>query len=425
MDERIAKLCREAIADQTFPGCVVGYIRDGKTAIIPAGRFTYDAGSPEVTAESVYDVASVTKSVPTNAIILRLIEDGQLSLDDKVVTYLPEFQNAYRDQMLVRHLLTYTVVLALHRGLSDMVREGGGKTLMKTLFAAPLQAPPGEQYFYTNAPAIFLGMIAERITGKQLDVLADEMFFEGLGMTRTTFHGEEFGKYDVAPTEKNFRGLVQGQPHDEAAWALRQAGVIAGNAGLFSTTGDLLKFVAMLLNGGEADGRRYFKRSTVEQMSTNQIPQLDTSVGLGWETEWARMAGRPGSDQMFGKTGFTGCAVVVNPVTKTALAYLANRTFPHRPPSRKPIQAFREALMDEVFAGQPLDLHNERLGDGFKGGQQSAEAWVDSFVVFHGLEPGDFDRPRLGRYPEVHAAVSRDIDLAFKGVQGHGLHDSA
>jgi CubicO group peptidase (beta-lactamase class C family) len=347
MDEHIRGIMRQAVADRVFPGAVVGYVRDGQTTVLPFGHLRYDGAEP-VTAETVYDVASITKSIPTSMLALSLIDAGRLGLDDHVIKYLPEVQNEYCEQMLVRHLLTYTVVWDVPGGLSAAAR-GGAEAVRQALLTAPLLAPPGQRYFYTNPPAILLGWIVERICGQSLDEVAAERFFGPLGMAHTAFRPETLAGAVVAPTEVDGRGEVRGQVHDEAAWALRQAGQVAGNAGLFSTAPDLLRFAEMLLAGGELSGQRYLSAEMVARISINQVAELGACAGLGWELGQPQFMGARGSDRLFGKTGFTGCFILIDPVRQAALVLLSNRIHPKRPPNREAINAVRRPIADLVF----------------------------------------------------------------------------
>jgi CubicO group peptidase (beta-lactamase class C family) len=130
---------------------------------------------------------------------------------------------------------------------------------------------------------------------------------------------------------------------------LRKQGVVAGHAGLFSTAQDLLRFAQMLINNGELEGHRYFEPATIELMHTNQLHRLKGKTGLGWELDLGDLPAAAKSHQVFGKTGFTGCAIQMDPVAKIALIYLSNRTYPNRPTSKEPIRAFRRQLANLVF----------------------------------------------------------------------------
>lgn len=349
MEQTIKTILQAAIAKRVFPGASVGFIKQGETHFVNVGHTTYDPLSAEINEHTIYDVASVTKSIPVSSLVLHLIEKGNLLLDEKVVDYIPELQNEYRDEITIRHLLTYTVILDLPRGLSMYGREGA-KAVLKAVFTAPVLLPPGKRYFYTNTPALLLGLIAERCMHKTLDVLAQEAFFNPLRMAQTTFFPENLQGVVIAPTEIDWRGEMQGAVHDEAAWALRASGMIAGNAGLFSTTYDLVRFCQMLLQKGEFEGQHYFTPQTVRQMHTNQIAYLQQSAGLGWELHQPRFMGQNASKQCFGKTGFTGAIVLVDPLKESALVLLSNRIYPKRPDDRDAIHAVRRAVADVVFA---------------------------------------------------------------------------
>lgn len=344
VEERIEKLGQSAVDSKVFPGCAVAYLRDGQRVEKAFGRLRYGDNEPQVTKHTVYDVASITKSIPTACIVLNLAERGLLTLDDKVIDYVPELKNSYREKILIRHLLTYTVEFDLPR-LSLIARKAPTKVL-DTIFNAELTGPPGSTYAYTNAPAIILGIIIERIYHSSVGEAANELY-GSLGMDHTSFSSGRL--QNIAPTEVNWRGEVRGQVHDEAAWALSKEGRIAGDAGLFTTAGDLLVFAQMLLNQGTLGNHRYFEASTVRLMHTNQIADLGKSAGMGWQLNWSQVMGHNGSDQIFGKTGFTGCIVLIDPVKQRALAHVSNYTFPQRPEPRDTIDQFRRELADIVF----------------------------------------------------------------------------
>jgi len=348
MQEELTTILETAVEQQVFPGAVLAYIKDGERHTLPVGRLKYDETAPAVRDETVYDVASITKSIPVTAIILSLIEQKRLSLESQVVDYLPELQTNYRQQIQVKHLLTYTTIFDLPSGLATYARKSA-KAAMQAIFTAPLVAPPGEKYLYNNSPAILLGLIAERVCDKTLDSIADERFFQPLGMHHTTFHPERLLNADIAPTEIDWRGEVHGVVHDETAWALRGAGSIAGNAGLFTTATDLLTFGEMLLAGGVYQGKRFFSEQMISAMHTNQIEELGESTGLGWELNQRRFMGGMASTSTFGKTGFTGSIILIDPGKQAMFVLLSNRTYPQRPTSREGINDVRCAVADIIF----------------------------------------------------------------------------
>lgn len=348
-DDIIRGYCERAISQHLFPGCTVGYIDGERKKVLSFGRQTYDETSPEVTADTIYDTASVTKSVTTGTLALRLIEDHKLKLSDRVCDFIPELSNDYRELVTVWHLLTYTVVFDIDGGLSSLAKLYPDEVFEK-LCQSPLVAAPGERYYYTNPPAILLGAILEKVAGSSLEDLAQRLLYRPLGMTDSTLNPERLQIDRIAPTETDDRGEVRGVVHDEAAWAMARTGRFAGNAGLFSTAPDLLKFCQMLLGGGEYLGKRILSPETIKTMHTNQIAGLGASTGLGWELNWPSTMGNEKSGQAFGKTGFTGCIVTIDPAQNKALVHLSNRTYPRRQPNREEINAFRRELSDLLFS---------------------------------------------------------------------------
>lgn len=349
IDAKIQSIAQAAIEAHTFPGAVVGYVKDGIEHILPFGRLTYDADSPSVTADTIYDVASVTKSIPTSCIILSLVENGMLSFDDPIGKFIPELSPDIGKQVLIRHLLTFTAVFDLPGYLSTYA-SGGRDAVLRVIFDAPLKYPPGEHYLYSDIPPILLGMAAEQIAGKPLDRIADDLFFEPLGMSHTTFHPKMLTGSTVAPTEITEQGVIAGKAHDEKARAFHEAGYITGHAGLFSVAGDLLRFCQMLLADGTYQGRHYFNPSTIALMRTEVVNEGGYGTSMGWRTEHPGFLTRNLPTHVFGKEGFTGSLVLLDPDDKSCIVLLSNRTYPKRPESPAAIQQFRRQLLSAFFA---------------------------------------------------------------------------
>jgi len=348
LNEQIEALCERAISQAVFPGCSVAYVVGGRATELAFGRLTYEDGAPKVRADTIYDVASITKSVPTSSLMLKLVEDGRIGLDDRVIDYIPELQNEHREQVLVRHLLTYTITFGLDGGTAALSKKHPD-TVIEELMSVPLVSAPGTTYWYANGPAILMGLMVERIYGRPLDEVARMQLFGPLGMKLSTFSPVEYGLENVAPTEMLPDGEVRGRVHDESAWAITKAGGHSGAAGLFTTSGDLLRFCQMLLGGGSLGDVKIFEPATVELMHTDQLRGLPDRAGLGWELLRPELRGSAARDQTFGKTGFTGCVMMIDPQKHSAFVHLSNRTYPKRTEGREPINAFRKELADLVF----------------------------------------------------------------------------
>lgn len=348
MVEAITKRVNHALLEKVFPGCVIGVVAsDGQRQVLPFGNFTYNADSPEVTENSIYDTASLTKSIPTASQALMLIEQGKLHPEDKLIDYIPEFNNTDREAVLIQHLLTYTLD---GYGLASLKLQSAHQVL-NALLTHNFEKRPGTVFKYTNIPAALLGLVIERISGRTLDVLADEYFFSPLQMSRTTFFPEQFPLEEIAPTEiDNWRGLVHGIVHDESAYVCKKDKKIMGHAGIFSTAGDILNFMEMLLNQGTFKRRKYFSAEMVARMCANQISELGDFTGLGWELNQPRFMGNKCTTRTIGKTGFTGTVCVADTEKGIAYVILSNRTFPQRPVDSSVINKFR-ADIGEIVLG--------------------------------------------------------------------------
>ena len=181
--------------------------------------------------------------------------------------------------------------------------------------------------------------------------MAEEMFFKPLKMKSTTFFPDTLDKSLIVPTESDpWRGrLLCGEIHDESAWALRPE-TIAGSAGLFTSIKDLASFVLMLLNNEYSDGIRIFNPETISLMHTNQRPAHSGEwTGLGWELNQESFMGKYRSENAFGKTGFTGCSVVIDPSKNRGLFFSQTMFTRSAHIDRSAINRVRSAVADVVF----------------------------------------------------------------------------
>jgi len=347
MKEAITNLVNQTILEKVFPGCVIGVVNvGGKRQVLPFGDFTYEPDAQKVTADTIYDTASLTKAIPTASLALMLIDQGKLNITDKLIDYIPEFSNSDREHVLIKHLLTYTLD---GYGLASLKQKTASE-LFSALLTHDFEKRPGTVFKYTNIPAALLGLVIEKITVSTLDKLADENFFIPLGMSRTTFYPERFPLEEIVPTEiDDWRGLVHGIVHDESAYIFKKEGKIVGHAGVFSTAGDILSFLEMLLNEGTFNGRKYFSKEIVSLMETNQIAELNDFTGLGWELNQPRYLGNNGTEKTFAKTGFTGTLCVCDIKRGVAYVILSNRIYPKRPVDSVAINTFRAKLGEIIL----------------------------------------------------------------------------
>lgn len=343
MDEHIAAIINKAIREHVFPGAVVGYSINGAKSIAAFGSQTYDNQSPRISKDDIFDLASITKSIPTASLIHILIEQGRLSLNDKIASYIPELTNKYRNDITIRHLLTFTAIFDTNP-LSEM-SDQGVSNIINYIYNAPLKSPPGQDYEYANIPAILLGIIIERCLNKRLDVAAQELLFDPLKMTATTFHPPK----KSIPTEVDKKGIIQGIVHDETARTFHREGVVSGHAGLFSNANDLLTYGEAVMASFHGNAH-LFTRRTIESFYIDQIGVAGEAAGLGWEIKDDRFMGVAAAQACFGKIGFTGTMIMIHPERRICLVLLSNRTYPVRAEDSSAIHRVRSQVADIVFS---------------------------------------------------------------------------
>jgi len=365
MIKRIDAIANDAIEKGAAPGCVVLVAKEGKVAYNKAFGYTnFDKKEP-MTTDMVFDLASVTKVSATTVSIMKLYEEGKIDLDKTLGDYLPWVKGSNKAPLKLTDILLHQAGLnpfiPFYREVIDTVtgkplpqyfsteKDAGHQvrvaeglylrndyedTLYKRILTSKLTAP--EHYVYSDKDFIFLGKIVETVSGKPLNEYARDNFYIPLRMTTTTFHPREVMPIDkIVPTEeeKHFRQqLIRGDVHDEGS---AMFGGVAGHAGLFSDAYDLAQLYQMLLNGGELNGIRLLKKSTIDKFTA-----YNSNVsrrGLGFDkpekdndTRKEPYPSKSVSPETFGHTGFTGTCVWVDPKYHLVYIFLSNRVTPTR-----------------------------------------------------------------------------------------------
>lgn len=345
---RADSLLKSSIADKAFPGAAVAVGRgDVLVKLDSYGYFTYNSVK-QVSINSKFDLASLTKVVATSTAAMQLYEKGQLRLEDKVIKYLPQFGQNGKESITIHHLLTHTSGLQPFRPFHQegiTTRPG----VINEIFAEPLAYTPGSEAKYSDFNMITLALVIEQITGQRFSDYSKANIFNPLGMRNTEFRVAGRGtNRSIVPTEvdNNFRKrLVQGEVHDETAYIL---GGTAGHAGLFSTVEDLSKFALMMVNEGRHNGSQFLKPETIQLFTTPVAPGSHTRA-MGWDTknpEGYSSAGQFFGARSYGHTGFTGTSMWIDPDSKLFLILLTNRVFPTR--DNRKISTVRSDLADIV-----------------------------------------------------------------------------
>jgi uncharacterized protein YbbC (DUF1343 family)/CubicO group peptidase (beta-lactamase class C family) len=316
----------EGIAEKKMPGCVVCIGRHGKIAWLRAyGNKRVEPTAEPMTADTVFDMASITKPVATATSIMLLIERGKLSLSDKVSALIPEFAVNDKQDITIRDLLIHHSGLLADNSIKDY--ENGPAEAMQKIYALKLLNPVGTKFVYSDVNFILLGDIVKRVSGLSVHEFSQQNVFGPLGMKDTGYVPRDELKARAAPTEQREDRWMQGEVHDPRAYKLDG---IAGHAGLFSTADDLAVYATMMLNGGQYGDTRIFTPQTVALMTRPN--KVSSGVrGLGWDkkTGFSTNKGDLLTESAFGHGGFTGTVLWIDPELDLFFIFLSNRVHPN------------------------------------------------------------------------------------------------
>ena len=346
-------LLDRAVTDEAFPGGVLAVGLNNQLVLHPFGKYTRDAKASPVRADTIYDLASLTKPIATTTSLMILVQQKRIDLDAPLSRFLPEWGSAakndpdpaWRVRVTPRMLLIHDSGLPAHRDFYKEVR--GHDAILARVMAEPLVHEPGTQIEYSDLGFILLGEIVERLTGESLAVFAQKEIFAPLGMKDSLFNPPRSLRAQIPPTEADLtyrKRLVQGEVHDQNAWAM---GGIAGDAGLFSTAGDVAIFAQMILNGGIYAHHRVVSHATIADFTSRQTIGKSART-LGWDVPLDPSAtGRFFSAHSFGHYGFTGTSLWIDPDRGFFIILLTNRVNPSVDNIK--IRKVRPALHDAIF----------------------------------------------------------------------------
>ena len=324
-------IMHQAINDSVFPGGVVGVMKDG--ALVWSEGYGYHDynQTTAVSADDVYDLASLTKVMGTTTAIMKLVDEGKLALDDTVAEFIPEFDTDEKREITIKQMLLHTSGLPAFKVYVDKLKTRG--EILEAVRNEPLEYAPGEDYVYSDLGFILLAEIVEEISGQRIDIYLRNNFYIPMGMYSSHYNPKNVGRWltrRIPPTEIDDvynRGIVQADVHDERAYFMSG---VAGHAGLFSSVRDIAIFTQMLLNGGTYAGDEYLSAEIIDQFTRHQSPINQRAYGFDMKSEGFSTAGSLTSQNSFGHTGFTGTSVWVDPDENISIILLTNRTYPDR-----------------------------------------------------------------------------------------------
>lgn len=273
----------------------------GKSAVLPQEK--------EMTEDTLFDMASLSKLIGTTMAALKMIENGKLRLDNKMSDFLSVCHG--KENTTVFQLMTHTSGIKAHFPL--WLRGIDQKDAADEILREPFGYTPESNAVYTCMGYILLGRILEGIENQPLDKIVQKYVFDPLSM-KNSFYNPPSDK-PCAATEKSAATgkIICGSVHDENADFLKG---ISGNAGIFCDLDDCITFARTVANGGKG----YLSEELFKAAVTNYTPQFEENRGLGFNIVGNR----------YGHTGFTGTSIYIGRESGVFAILLTNRVHPTR-----------------------------------------------------------------------------------------------
>ena len=275
----LVSLVEKKMTDYGVPGVAFGVVKNGEVRTRAFGVTNLDNPQP-VTADTVFPLASITKTIVATA-VMRLVEQGKLDLDAPVRRYLPNFRvqdEAMSRDVAVWHLLTHTPGWEGQLTSEDRGPLTLANFVDTTMRDLPPLAAPGETWSYNNAGFSVAGRLLEVVTGQTIHEAIRTLVFEPVGLTRAFTRNEDMVTWPFSVSHRGPAGKVTvSRPLS------RTSSVAAGGASM--SLNDILRYAQFHLGDGNgADGKRVLSRASLEQMRRPRVPKrgTDDEMGLGW-----------------------------------------------------------------------------------------------------------------------------------------------
>jgi len=378
---KVDEIAKNGIKQGAYPGCRVLIAQKGEIIYNGTfGTYSYSDKTP-VTANTLYDLASLTKIMATTLAIMKLYDEGKIKIEDKLSDYLPYLQNTDKEHITIASVLTHTAGLQAWIPFykKTLTAENDFRpTIYSTVEVADFQTEvcknlyiknsykdsiisqiiksklKDNQYLYSDLGFYFLAEIVQKISGKTLDRYVEDNFYRPMGLTHILFNPlERFDLADIPPTENDtvFRKtLVHGYVHDQGAAML---GGVSGHAGLFSNANDLYVLANMLLNKGLHNNTRYISEKTVDLFTSYYFAHGDCRRGLGFDKPARGKDKSPcskyASAKSYGHSGFTGTYIWIDPEYDLVYIFLSNRIHPDAENKKITEMNIRTGIQDVVY----------------------------------------------------------------------------
>ncbi len=311
------------------------------------GRLTFDEGAPPATLDTVFDLASLTKVIATAPLAMRAAAENRLPLDARVASHsTPWGDGPARASVTIRDLLSHCSGLT---GWLPLYRDHRGRAEFEsTIGQLPLEYPPRTVSVYSDLGFILLGFLLADAYRATLETQFARLVADALGGAELTYLPPPEWRRRTAPTEVDtWRGrLLQGEVHDENAFAL---GGVAAHAGVFGTAAAVGAYARLVLRvlAGSDEANPWMAPALAREFVARRDGIPGSSRALAWDTTRPTSScGTHLSEAAFGHTGFTGTSLWIDPARGRYIVLLTNRVHPTR--ENQAILHVRPALHDAI-----------------------------------------------------------------------------
>ena len=281
------EIIAKAMEDGSIPGVSIALVKLGE--IVATGGFGYRNREEErpMEADTISSIASLTKSFTALAIMM-LVEEGKLSLDEPVQSYLPEFRVADPEasrKMTPRMLLSHKSGMGRTGHQTPVFNEpvapySDRADLVSRLAEVKLQSPPNAAWSYCNEGYVTLGLLIETLSGTPLETFYEERIFAPLGLN-STFAG--FARWKQS--DNGTTGYKKSGDELVTAWLPDEYSIYLSTGGIVSTAPDLARYQISQMDYAD---NRLISAGSLEQLHAISMPYGDTGwgYGLGWFIRW-------------------------------------------------------------------------------------------------------------------------------------------
>jgi CubicO group peptidase (beta-lactamase class C family) len=350
-------LSQQALSESIFPGCAVGILidrPDKKMSYVWTAGFTDQSKNFNVSKQTFYDLASLTKPLVTTLSILALIEMGKIDFCTSLKVVFQGSINPEKNQITIGDLLVHRSGLPAHRSyfLNLNTIEGYEKRrakIVEYILDEPLEQQPGTVTVYSDLGFILLGYIIERITSQSLEVFwSKNIAIPLLLQDRLVFQPtlKNIGLNRIAATEECqwTRKVLCGEVHDDNC---RSLGGIAGHAGLFGTVEGVIDLCGTLLRIWRGEKILSLCSPRLLQKTFERKEDMEWCYGFDTPTGEKSSSGHYFSQRTVGHLGFTGTSFWIDLCRGIVIVLLTNRVNPSR--NNEKIKAFRPVLHDTLM----------------------------------------------------------------------------